>query len=73
MIGMTSSELTVRGAIEVGTLRLPSGGMIGVVVRPGPLSPGSAAKVADLRAHAVGHLVCFLVAAPVPKVPSQSI
>ncbi len=49
MIRMTSSELSVRGAIEVGTLRLRSGGMVEVVVRPGPLSPGSVAKVADLR------------------------
>lgn len=51
LIGEPGSELAVTGAVEVGTLRLPSGGMVGVVVHPDPLSPGSAAKVAVLRAE----------------------
>ena len=41
LIGQPGSELAVTGAVEVGTLRLPSGGMVGVIVRPGGLSPGS--------------------------------
>ncbi|WP_433296127.1 hypothetical protein ACQPZQ_15240 [Pseudonocardia sp. CA-142604] len=45
------AELAVRGAVEVGTLRLPSGGMVGVIVRPGPLTPGTAEKVAEIRAQ----------------------
>jgi hypothetical protein len=51
LIGQPGSELAVTGAIEVGTLRLPSGGMVGVIVRPDPLSPGSAAKVTEIRAQ----------------------
>ncbi len=51
LIGQPGSELAVTSAVEVGTLRLPSGGMVAVIVRPGPLSPGSAAKVAELRAQ----------------------
>ena len=51
LIGQPGSELAVAGAVEVGTLRLPSGGMVGVIVRPGPLSLGSAAKVAEIRAQ----------------------
>lgn len=51
LIGQPGSELAVTGAVEVGTLHLPSGGMVGVIVRPGPLSLGSAAKVAELRAQ----------------------
>lgn len=49
LIGQPGSALAVTGVIEVGTLRLPSGGMVGVIVHPGPLSPGSAAKVAEIR------------------------
>ncbi|MBV9652225.1 MAG: hypothetical protein JO296_19090 [Pseudonocardiales bacterium] len=51
LLGQPGSELTVTGAVEVGTLRLPSGGMVAMIVRPGPLSPGSAAKIAEIRAH----------------------
>ena len=51
LIGQPGSELAVTGVVEVGTLRLPSGGMVGVIVRPGPLSPGSAAKIAEIRAQ----------------------
>lgn len=51
LIGQPGSELAVTGAVEIGTLRLPSGGMVGVIVRPGLLSPGSAAKVAKIRAQ----------------------
>lgn len=51
LIGQPGSELAVTGAVEVGTLRLPSGGMVGVIVRPGPLSAGSAAKIAEIRAQ----------------------
>lgn len=51
LIGQPGSELAVTGAVEVGTLRLPSGGMVGVIVRPGPLLPSSGAKVAEIRAQ----------------------
>ena len=51
LIGQPGSELAVTGAVEVGTLRLPSGGMVAVIVRPDPLSPGSAANVAEIRAQ----------------------
>jgi hypothetical protein len=45
------AELTIRGAIEVGGLELPIGGMVAVVVRPGPLTPGSESVVSGLRSH----------------------
>lgn len=51
LIGQPGSELVVTDAVEVGTLRLRSGGTVGVIVRPGPLSPDSAEKVAELRAQ----------------------
>jgi hypothetical protein len=51
LIGQPGSELAVTGAVEVGTLRLPSGGMVGVIVRSGPLLPGSAVKITEIRAQ----------------------
>ena len=51
LIGQGSTELAVSGAVEVGTLRLPSNGMVGVIVRPGPLEPATVAKVAGIRAQ----------------------
>lgn len=51
LLGAPNCELAVTGAVEVGTLQLPSGGMIGVCVRPGPMSPESAAKIRDVRAQ----------------------
>ena len=43
--------LTIRGAVEVGGLELPSGGTVAVIVRPAPLTPGSESVVAGLRWH----------------------
>jgi hypothetical protein len=44
LIGQPGSEVAVTGAVEIGTLHLPSGGMVGVIVRPDPLSPRSARR-----------------------------
>lgn len=49
LLGAPNCELAVTGAVEVGTLQLPSGGMIGICVRPGPMTPESAAKIRDVR------------------------
>jgi hypothetical protein len=43
-----SCEPTVTGVVEVGTLQLPCGGMIGVCVRPDPI-PEVGDKIRDLR------------------------
>jgi hypothetical protein len=48
MLGAPGAELTITGAIEVGTLQLPSGGMIGVCLHHESTTLGSAAK--DVRA-----------------------
>lgn len=39
----------VTGAVEIGTLQLPSGGMIGVCMRPDPLTPQLAMKIREVR------------------------
>lgn len=52
LIGRPSgADVTIRGAVEVGGLELPSGGVVAVVVRPGPLTPGTGSVVSDLRSH----------------------
>jgi hypothetical protein len=51
LLGQPGAELVVRDAAEVGALELPGGGMVGTVVRPGPLTPGTARVVADVRAR----------------------
>lgn len=56
LLGRAGSELTIRGAVEVGGLVLPGGGAVAVVVRPGPLTPATAAMVTDLRSHMVAAL-----------------
>jgi hypothetical protein len=50
------AELTIRGAVEVGGLELPGGGVVAVVVRPGPLTTGSEAVVSGLRSHMLAAL-----------------
>ncbi len=51
LLGAPKSDLTVIDAVEVGTFQLPSGGIIGVCMRPGPMSPTSAAKIRGVRAQ----------------------
>ncbi len=41
----------MTGAVELGSLRLPSGGMIGMIVRSEPSSPDTAVKVAEIRSE----------------------
>lgn len=43
------AELTVRNAVEVGTLELPGGGLIGVILDHQPLEPSTAAKIQEIR------------------------
>jgi hypothetical protein len=50
------AELTTRGAVEVGALELPSGGMVAVIVRPAPLTPGSESVVSGLRSRMLAAL-----------------
>lgn len=51
LLGQPGVGLTVRDAFEVGSLALPGGGMVGVLVRSAMLPSGTAAQVAELRAH----------------------
>ena len=51
LLGQPGAELVVHDAAEVGALDLPGGGMVGVVVRPGPLTAGTARVVAEVRAQ----------------------
>ncbi|MGH4018641.1 MAG: hypothetical protein ACRDT0_05240 [Pseudonocardiaceae bacterium] len=45
------AELEVTGAIDVGSLELPGGGLIGVVMDYQPLESGTAAKIQEIRAQ----------------------
>lgn len=51
MLGQPGVALTVRDAFEVGSLSLPCGGMVGILVRPGVLPAATAAHVAEVRAR----------------------
>ena len=51
LLGQPGAALTVRDAFEVGTLALPGGGMVGILVRPGALPDRTAAHVAEVRAR----------------------
>ncbi len=49
LLGAPNSELKDTGAVEVGTLQRPSGGMIGVCMRPDPMTPKLATKIREVR------------------------
>jgi hypothetical protein len=49
LLGAPNSALEVTGAVEVGTLQLPSGGMIGVCMRHDPMTPKLATTIREVR------------------------
>ncbi|GAA1269956.1 hypothetical protein GCM10009609_36270 [Pseudonocardia aurantiaca] len=51
LLGSPGLELAVRGAIDVGTIELPGGAMVGVCARPSPLPSKTATALSDMRAH----------------------
>lgn len=51
LLGAANSALEVTGAVEVGTLQLPSGGMIGVCMRSDPITLELATTIREVRAQ----------------------
>ena len=51
LLGAANSALEVTGAVEVGTLQLPSGGMIGVCMRSDPITLELTTTIREVRAQ----------------------
>jgi hypothetical protein len=46
-----AADLTVNSGLDVGSLRLPGGGMVGLVMDYQPMDPAAREKIEELRAH----------------------